>query len=165
MATRTVGRPARGVRSERFGCNVGFAASPQILVTSSFSACCSRTSVACVLSFRDHRIEFAIVQLSSKFTSIPQTSTTRASCAQPGPLPTSRPSSQRMSAGRRAGGSQVRVRTRVMVQVVVLLEVAGRLRDVVRNLDRAIHLVWPTRPAVWSAICPRSPRCCDFFGR
>jgi hypothetical protein len=133
-------------RSERFGCNVKLPASLQTLVASAFFACCSRTSVACVLSFRDHRIEFAIVQLSNKSTTFPQTSTTTASCAQPGPLPTARPRFQRRSAGRVSAGRQVRVRTRAMVQVVVVLEVAGRLRDVVHNLDRAIHLALADAP-------------------
>jgi hypothetical protein len=121
-------------------------ASLQTLVASAFFACCSRTSVACVLSFRDHRIEFAIVQLSNKSTTFPQTSTTTASCAQPGPLLTARPRFQRRSAGRVSAGRQVRVRTRAMVQVVVVLEVAGRLRDVVHNLDRAIHLALADAP-------------------
>jgi len=89
-------------------------------------------------SFRDHRIEFAIVQVSSKSTTFPQTSTTTASCAQPGPLPTSRPSSQRKQSGSPAAGPQVSVSTPAMDQVVV--PDPWRVRDVVQNLDRAIQL-------------------------
>jgi hypothetical protein len=43
------------------------------------------------------------------------------------------------SAARPAANAKVRVRTHVILQVLVL-EVAGRLRDVVEDLDRAIQL-------------------------
>jgi hypothetical protein len=155
---RSVGRPRKTYRSERFGCIVEHTGR---LPRSWWPRSCLLlpTSVACPYSYRDHRIEFAIVQLSSKATNPLQTSTTTASCAQPGPAPRSRPSSQRRSAGRLAADPRVRVRTRALVQVVVPLQVVGWLRDAAHNLDRAIHLAyWLTRPVVRSAISPRSPR-------
>jgi hypothetical protein len=52
-------------------------------------------------------------------------------------------------ASRSARGPQVGVRTRVMRQAVVL-EVAGRLHDVVEDLDRAIELALADGPVAWS---------------
>jgi hypothetical protein len=96
-------------------------------------------------SFRDRRIEFAIVKPTSspddysadfdyhvvRFPTRPAASVPADSPAQP--------------AGRQAAGFQVRVRRHAIHQVMVL-DVVGRLGDVVEDLDRAIQLALAEGP-------------------
>ena len=109
------------------------------------SSCCSRTSVARVLSFQDHRIEFAIV---------PPPSSARGSSADldrhvvlcPTRSAAPVPSEPLLRAAERpAVGPQVRV-TRRTRRSMVVLEVTGRLGDVVDDLDRAIQLALADSP-------------------
>ena len=58
------------------------------------------------------------------------------------------------SAARPPAGAKVRVRTHVILQVGVL-EVAGRLRDVVEDLDRATQLTLAEGPR--GVVCDLSP--------
>jgi hypothetical protein len=53
--------PAQVYRWERFGCNVGIRRHPRSWWPRLLHSC-SRTLVACVLSFQDHRSELAILQ-------------------------------------------------------------------------------------------------------
>jgi hypothetical protein len=120
-----------------------------ILVTPDFGGvelppCYSRTSVAPVLTFRDHRIEPAMVQQPSSphalSTDFDHDVLFGTRCAPS--VPTEFPA---QSAGRTATARQARVRTRAIRQVVVV-EVAGLLSDVGEELDRAIQLALAEGP-------------------
>jgi hypothetical protein len=98
----------------------------------------------CPYSFRDHRIEFAIVQQSSTSSDL------SADFDHHGALRRTRsaayvPTESPAPAGRPTAGPQARVRTHALGQAVVL-EVTGRLRDVVEDLDRAIKLALAEEP-------------------
>jgi hypothetical protein len=95
--------------------------------------------------FRDHRIEFAMVQVSSNphdFSADIDPNVVLFPTRSAAHVPTEFPAP---SADRPAGGPKVRVRTHAIRQVVVL-EVVGRLSDVVEELDRAIQLALADGP-------------------
>jgi hypothetical protein len=107
----------------------------------------SRTSVARVLSFRDHRIEFAMVQLRGR---------TLNACAEVDPkvvlFPTRatahvkpQPQPQAQSGWVHAAGRQAGVRTHA-IRGVEVLEVARPLSDVVEELDQTIQVALADQP-------------------
>jgi hypothetical protein len=120
-------------------------APPQIIGGVEVLSCCSRTSVARVLTSRDHRIEFVMVQFptSPKDSSAdfdhhvvlcPTRSAARVLSEPPA-----------RAARRWPAVPQARVTRRAQGRVVVL-EVAGRLGDVVQDVDRAIQLALADKP-------------------
>ena len=103
-----------------------------------FSSCYSRTSVARVLTFRDHRIEFLMGQPTIISEDAP-TAFDHHLAAFPTRHAGSVPAALPAQSGRRLPTAPpARVRQHAIRQVVIF-EVAGRLSDLVQELNEAIQ--------------------------
>jgi hypothetical protein len=137
-----------------FRCKIKSAAPPQNLGRVTLFSCCSGTSVARVLTFRDHRIEFVMAQQSNNPHAFLAHELHADSDHQILPFPTSSAAYiptdlSAQSAGRPATRPRARTRARVStraIRQVMVFGVAGRLSDVVEDLDRAIELALADGP-------------------
>lgn len=111
----------------------------------SFSSSHLRSSVARVLRLRDHRIEFDIVQPLTNTHDIPRHSDHHLALLTNGFAPYVPVDFPPRSPDRAEVSARVGVRRHVIRQVTIL-EVAGRLSDVVQDLDHEIQVALAEGP-------------------
>jgi len=130
---------------EAAGCSVCSVASAPDLGGVDLSSCYSRISVARVLTFQDYRIESAMAQQPSDPQNPRADHDHRIAPVPSRYMPYVPAKFPAQPASLRRTTPQIRVRTRTIRQVAVL-EVAGRLSEVVEDLDRAIQLALADGP-------------------